>query len=347
MREKDYSLEILRIMSMFMVIAIHVANYYCRNLSTVESFSYLGATFFNALSRTSVPIFFMISGALTLGKRYDHEKNKNKVWGFVFTLVFWTSIYYLWNTNYLGKDMELIPTIIESIFKPVKPHLWFMYPFIGLLIALPFASVLVKNMDKTLENKFVKLWMFFSGAVLVFRMGFDLLGISTAINYNVPIVQGTYYLGYFIVGYILYRRIKNNGIRQFNYFICFSAYFLSILVMWLGTFYLSVLKQSYYDWIYTYRSIFTMFATLSLFALVVAMYKPQRLKAKKIIDNVSKASFGIYLIHMIPLEIIQANFDMISVNGFLGVPVFTGIVFIASYLMVSVIKRVPVLNKFT
>jgi surface polysaccharide O-acyltransferase-like enzyme len=245
----------------------------------------------------------------------------------------------------MGKDMDLIHTGIQSLFKPIAPHLWYMYPFIGLLIALPFTSAMIKSMDPALEVYFIKLWMFFSGIVLILRMIFDLVGVATAINYNVPIVQGTYYLGYFIAGHILMKRIKNSVDAKRGFMVWGLAYAGSIGAMWLGTFYLSVKKGSYYDWIYTYRSIFTIIATLSLFACIGALCDPMKIKAKKVLDNLSRASFGVYLIHMIPWEFIRTNIDVLEINGFIGVPLFTGIVFIISYLIVSVIQLVPVLNK--
>jgi surface polysaccharide O-acyltransferase-like enzyme len=346
MRDKDYRLEALRIISMFMVITIHVANYYCRNLPATESWSYLGATFFNALSRTSVPIFFMISGALMAGRKYDHEKNKDKVKHFVMVLIIWSAVYFYWKTIYMGENLSLFPTIIQSLFKPVSPHLWYMYPFIGLMIAMPFTSALVNNMDKNIEKLFLKMWMFFSGVVLIMRMGFDLFGFSTTINYNVPIVQGTYYLGYFIAGHILYKKINQDSMGRSNHLKFLGIYLSSITVMWLGTYYLSIRKQGYYDWIYTYRSIFVILATLSLFVIVAAIYKPDRKMTKKVLNNLSKASFGVYLVHIIPWEFLRTNLDVLSVNGFIGVPMFTGIVFVASYLIVSIIQKMPGLNKF-
>ena len=76
---RNRRLDLLRVISMVMVIIIHIANYYCRAYSNISKVSYLGALIFNTISRISVPIFFMISGATLLNKEYDKIKNKHRI----------------------------------------------------------------------------------------------------------------------------------------------------------------------------------------------------------------------------------------------------------------------------
>ena len=82
MKERNYRLDLLRVIAMIMVIIIHIANYYCRAFDDIDKISYMGALIFNTISRISVPIFFMISGATLLSKEYD--KNKRQTVNFFF-----------------------------------------------------------------------------------------------------------------------------------------------------------------------------------------------------------------------------------------------------------------------
>lgn len=79
MKNRNYKLDYLRVIAMIMVVIIHIANYYCRAYSEIERESYIGALIFNAVSRISVPFFFMISGATLLNKKYDKCKNKDRI----------------------------------------------------------------------------------------------------------------------------------------------------------------------------------------------------------------------------------------------------------------------------
>ena len=73
MRKRDNRLDLLRVISMIMVVIIHIANYYCRAFNDIDKISYLGTLIFNTISRISVPFFLMISGATLLNKEYEKQ----------------------------------------------------------------------------------------------------------------------------------------------------------------------------------------------------------------------------------------------------------------------------------
>ena len=68
MRTKDYNLELIRMASFVLVIAIHVSNYFCRAYGQISDGEYLFSLVIDTFARVSVPCFFMISGALLLGR---------------------------------------------------------------------------------------------------------------------------------------------------------------------------------------------------------------------------------------------------------------------------------------
>ena len=67
MKEKNYNLELVRMISFILVIAIHVSNYFCRAYGRIPQGEYLFSLVIDTVARLSVPCFFMISGALLLG----------------------------------------------------------------------------------------------------------------------------------------------------------------------------------------------------------------------------------------------------------------------------------------
>ena len=79
MKEKNYQLEVLRVISCINVILIHVCNLYSRSFGEITDGEYVFSVILNAMARTSVPIFFMISGATSLGSNYDFKKYVKKV----------------------------------------------------------------------------------------------------------------------------------------------------------------------------------------------------------------------------------------------------------------------------
>ena len=75
MREKNYNLELVRMISFIFVIAIHVTNYYCRAWGKIPQEEYVFSLAVNVVSRMSVPCFLMISGALLLGREEPVKKD--------------------------------------------------------------------------------------------------------------------------------------------------------------------------------------------------------------------------------------------------------------------------------
>lgn len=142
MEKRDYKLDLLRVISMVMVIVIHIANYYCRAFNSINRLSYFGALIFNTISRISVPFFFMISGATLLNKEYDKNKNKNRIITKIITLIFVTIIYFIWDKYYMDKNINIFSTLNA----PLRKSLWFMYAIIGIYISLPFVKCMVDKM---------------------------------------------------------------------------------------------------------------------------------------------------------------------------------------------------------
>ena len=74
MKERNYNLELIRMISFIFVIVIHVSNYYCRAYGDITIGEYSFSLLLNLLARISVPCFFMITGALLLGREESLHK---------------------------------------------------------------------------------------------------------------------------------------------------------------------------------------------------------------------------------------------------------------------------------
>lgn len=77
MKEKNYNLELIRMISFIFVIVIHVSNYYCRAYGDITIGEYSFSLLLNLLARISVPCFFMITGHFCLEDR-NHFINMQK-----------------------------------------------------------------------------------------------------------------------------------------------------------------------------------------------------------------------------------------------------------------------------
>ena len=92
MKEKNYNLELIRMISFIFVIVIHVSNYYCRAYGDITIGEYSFSLLLNLLARISVPCFFMITGALLLGREESLHKHAKRVLRFLIVLLVWSVI---------------------------------------------------------------------------------------------------------------------------------------------------------------------------------------------------------------------------------------------------------------
>ena len=97
MRQKNYNIEIMRIIAFVMVIIIHVSNYFCRAYGSIAMGEYVYSLVINSLARVSVPCFFMMSGSLLLGRTESVDKALARAKKFFGVLCVWTVLYFLFN----------------------------------------------------------------------------------------------------------------------------------------------------------------------------------------------------------------------------------------------------------
>lgn len=321
-REKNYNLELLRVVACFMVVTIHVANYYSRGygLGEVNLPSYIFSVITNVISRISVPIFFMISGSLLVDETLLIKKSLRRVGNTLWSLMVWSAIYYVW--NYVYRDRVYDFRLIFS--EPVKAHLWFLYAIIGMYLVLPFLQNMFKDMQDILMRYFAALWFLF----LTIEYVLGLCEIPVA--YNIPLVGNSCYLGYFVLGYIVKGTIKKVPISKKT---CYGGAALCLATVIVFTCICTVLQGSHYDRLFQYRNILIAIASaLVFYDALKNEHHPYKEKTKKVLKFLSGHSFTIYLCHILFLDIVKLEFAPRSISAFIGIPIYTFFVFGCSLL---------------
>ena len=204
MKEKNYNLELVRMISFILVIAIHVSNYFCRAYGKIPQGEYLFSLVIDTVARLSVPCFFMISGALLLGRDEPVKKHIRRIVRFLTALVVWSLVYYFWNTYYMHSSYDLK----EILYVPAEAHLWYLYAMIPIYLVLPFFQVMCRNMSINLEKVFL---IVTTGAVL-FNYVLWLMGGEA--YYDLPLIGDRIYAWYVFVGYYLYKYRRHIRISQ-------------------------------------------------------------------------------------------------------------------------------------
>lgn len=113
----------------------------------------------------------------------------------------------------------------------------------------------------------------------------------------------------------------------------------------------SILQESLVSYWLSYRSVNVLLVTAGMF--VFAKYElariPCREKFEKLIEQISKCTFCVYLIHSYVLDSFLVNVVGISANSWnalISVPTVVLLVFAVSLLISFIVNQIPVLNRY-
>lgn len=349
-KDRILYLDILRALSIMAVIFLHACSRFIGKLNMSEDGWYL-AMIGDSIARWSVPIFFMISGALLLAdnreiKIYSFLRNRCRY--ILVPFIMWSMIYNLLkykNDIFYLQTMPIGMVFFNIIYEPAAGHLWFVYTILSFYIVAPLLKSYVTS--ATHENLLYFIGLSFIVSILLPINGLFLrtpFAEASSFLFN--------YLFYFIWGYYLYN-IKSQYNKQFYALAC-----LGVFTTIIGTYFVTKNNGGYYlpsNYFFKHNSLNVMLMASGVFLIVKNFkwdnffnrrnYKEQLLR---LLSRLSFLSYGVYLIHAYILDVIFFKFPVV-INPFKILP-FAGIILSftcclsISYFICHVISKLKVLN---
>jgi len=317
--------DLVRVIGAFLVVMAHI--------SYQGGGSVLISSYYFVLTRIAVPLFFMVSGFLLLRKEEPYGDFFGKRALKVFLPFFvWSVIYLLWKREGfdLPFSLKLVASYLLKIVRgPRENHLWFFYALIGLYLFTPILRVFVARASLCDLYYFCGLW-FVVVPVLSFVQEFT----PIKIGFELYFIAG--YSGYFMLGHLL-------GRLEFSKPQLYGLAFL-LLIFSIGTTALDYRTHS--EYFTSYLSMNIVLMTAFAFILLREVQIGDRLN--NLLVPLSRASFGIYLAHVIVLVEFEkipfvhswfsagSSIYMIPLLGLFG--------FIVSFIVVAIIQKIPVLR---
>ena len=337
-------IDLLRVIAIFQVILIHLSFPIIGKDELPLSYKW-AATFYNSFSRTGVPIFFMISGYLLLGRKEaitDFLRRRFVKVGI--PALVWTIAYLIWQQEaYRNGSMNVLRiglSMAKAIFGGhIEIHLWFIYVLLGLYLVMPILRVLVSTSPAIL-NYFLVLWLV---ANPLLSLSGKLSGEEADSALRLLLVEG--YVGYLILGHVLGQvTLSKKGI-----YVAVAAFFVLGFSIYAGTNFLSAKAGSFDGYLYDYLGFPVIIMSTSLFLWFKSLDGALSKKRMSFITLLSNSTFGIYLIHIFVLVGLRRGWIGFQMYSWMGPSVYmiplTGLaVFAVSFVIVFVMKRTPVLK---
>lgn len=337
-----YWIDLVRVVAVFQVVLIHLS-YVIFFKEEVLSANWRAANFYDSLSRMGVPLFFMASGVLLLGKSESVSDFFRKRFVKVgIPTLFWSIAYLLWSveayTNGTMNPLSVALSMLKAIYTGnVEIHLWFLYILIGIYLVVPVLRVFVSAASRRDLAYFVVMWFL---ATPLLELAQRLSGFQTALV--IPVVAG--YVGYFVLGYLLADvKLGRRGI-----FFSSLGCIIAIAITYYGTNLLSAEAAPIDIYFYNYFSPPTVLASICGFLLL--KHLGQNLGwAGSTIRTVAGNAFGIYLIHIFVVELLRKGslgFRLYSWQGpsIYMIPLTALAVYVLSFTIVFGMQKIPVIK---
>lgn len=316
--KRDVSLDIIRLIACLMIVLMH---------SPMSNFGISGMVLsgISYITASGIGLFFMVSGALLLKKNVDkpfETRNflQRRFTKIIIPLVFWSVIG--WGLEECGvENTEL------SI-------LWFMYCLAGMYLLTPIISRWL-SMASIKEVEFYLLLWLVTLCVPFVKLFFPVNESDTSWLYYFHGYVGYYVLGFYLKHYWTKRMTVERWIVASLVFVCISLVLPIVLLV------LNV-KVDFYS-VFWYLSITVALQCVVWWSVVKQLMRNVPTLPKFVVE-LSKLSFGIYLVHILVMRnILWKTTWMQGMNGIVQIVVCTIMTFTISALIswgISKIKYV-------
>ncbi len=336
--------DLIRIVAMFLVVVIHVSGQLTNVWGQIPSSQWIIADIYGGLARVSVPLFFMISGYLllprseTLGSFYSKRIPRIAI-----PLLAWSLIYLAWYCG--GRSGTCTPSLVQNLLlvQGTYYHLWFLYSLLSIYIILPLLRLMVRpETDRRLLWYFIGLW-------LVFQPLWTVLQTFWHIYINITALMATNFMPYFFLGYLL----GEINLTRRALIVSAILFMAGVVATSLGAFLMTRAAGQYSGFFYDFLSFNVIFASAGAFVLLRRLGETAQLSEPRLqpfMRSLAGATFGIYLIHVLIIEILGYGIPFAHINSFMGsaawsIPLVCLLVFWISFVIVRGLQRIPVVRQ--
>lgn len=288
--------DFMRICAALLVIFNHLPGYTLyQKTDEVKVWFY---TFMTMITRINVPVFFMISGALLLGKQEPiSQVLKNRVVRFALMMLVFSAVTFFGKGILIGK-FDISGFIRDFSSGSIVYSYWYLYSYLGFLMMLPFLRRGVQNF----RNE--DFWYFFLIHFLIYSLIpamnyilslFGIKGIILSSDLKLPLMTEKM-LFYPVLGYYLDRVLDLKKLERKHILLMTAATGAGILISSAITIHRGYRKGFNQD----YVQMFDYLSAIVFFVLVKYMFEEKhflqrQLGIQKLICAAGQLTLGMYL----------------------------------------------------
>jgi surface polysaccharide O-acyltransferase-like enzyme len=286
-----------------------------------------------------VPVFIMISGYLLLREKSGETLRdfyRRRFISVALPALIWIGLYMLW-----GWQLKFYPSNWEHVWRMllsgnIFDHLYFLVVIIGLYLFVPFLRQFSAHTEGRMILIFGIMYTLFWVADYAINRQLGQWGRNAA---NFPL----WYLGYFIMGYG-YRLLHEHGhLHPYRYRMLGGILAVQLVYLW-SKYSEAAATTAPIPYYYAneYFSLFIFLIAALLFPFLLTSHWFERAGKTRFVQIVASASFGIYLIHIMFIDLSRRLFFDMHAPTTLTVSLLEGAgVFIVSLGAIVVLQAIP------
>ena len=292
----------------------------------------------------AVPVFFMLTGATLIDYRKRYSTKEFFIKRFVKTLI----PFLAWSLIFLGLYIRAgiisgesltISVVIQRILNcEILPIYWFFPALYTVYFSIPVLSAIPEKSRKSIFNYMIIYAICF---ISILPIIFALIGISFSEAFT-PAICGGYIL-YALLGYQLTKVKLSRRIRIMIYICGIGGW----LVRFLTTLIISQKTGELYKGFWGDKAFTTIALAVAVFVLF-QYHDWSRLECSKkmilLIQKISGASFGIYLIHWFFIWKLPEYFR-INISGWQWRTLGIFVIYFMTLICVLLMKKIPVVKR--
>jgi surface polysaccharide O-acyltransferase-like enzyme len=311
----------------------------------IGSFNWVSSLLWGSISRASVPLFFMCSGALLLAPEKDLPVRKlfsKNLLRICTALFFWAFAYKGWHLL-ISRSLNaasIWQAIKETLLFSHEPHLYYLHILILVYLFVPVTRVFVKSATRRQMQYALAFWFAFGilyPTVITFWPFTLLTGIPVQWKLNMTYAA----IGYGLLGYDL----KAHPIRSRKISALLGIAGLSMVFF--GTWFLSMRQGKLYQHFLSGMTLGVCLLAVGIYSACFQRKKEYSPRAAKFLRFSSEASFCIFLIHIFWISCFgYMGFTVKFLPCILSIPIIAAANILLSTIAYLVISRIPILKQW-
>lgn len=363
-------LDYIRIFACFLVMLVHASEYFygfippelledgaaASNLAGPQSYLFseadrLWVSIYDGFSRIAVPLFMIVSAFLLVPMKEEQttwEFYKKRFLRVVPPIVAFMLIYSLLPLLWGGMEWSQSANDLKRLllnFPSMAGHFWFIYPLLGLYLFIPIISPWLRKATAKEELFFIGLFALSTCMPFLNRWVGEVWGQCFWNEYHM-LWNFSGYLGYLVLAH--YIRVHLNWERSKRFWVGLVAFIVGTFVT-IWSFYTQatpgvIHSTPVIEVAWAFCTINCVVATFGAFLLFTCI---EQKEAPAIVTDMSKLSFGMYLMHLLwlgfwILVFKEGNFgEQFALPSVAAIPVIAVATFICCYATSKLISYIP------